>query len=151
MRHAYVLTADIFEILPRRDLPYRLHPECSNCFEYSHAKRRTDSTYLSALGAGCATFSSLPVLTLDSSSTLSPIYHLYFDNPMSFCFCFSFCFHHPTDLLFYIPSVACNLLLPVQYMDHIVVNAHTCPTSQATLELLNRESEVRTIFARQPY
>ena len=38
--------------------------------------------------------------------------------------------------------VACNLLLPVAYMDHIVVNRNTCPTGEAMLTLLNRESEV---------
>ena len=43
--------------------------------------------------------------------------------------------------LIWIP-VACNLLLPVAYMDHIVVNRNTCPTGEAMLTLLNRESEV---------
>ena len=47
-----------------------------------------------------------------------------------------------TALFNILPAVACNLLLPVAYMDHIVVNKNTCPTGESMLSLLSRESEV---------
>ena len=48
--------------------------------------------------------------------------------------------------MLYLVSVACNLLLPTSHMEYVIVNAHTCPTGQDALQLLNRESEVADLL-----
>jgi magnesium-transporting ATPase (P-type) len=41
-------------------------------------------------------------------------------------------------------AVACNLVLPKEYMDHIIVNAHTAPSVEAMKTLFLSEIQVRS-------